>query len=120
MVAQEVRVLAGRSAQASKEIKALITASNNQVREGVEMVQKAGSALGGIVESVNRVAAMIEEMATASSEQASAIDEINSSVAQLDEMTQKNAALVEETSAAAQAMAGQSRDLKDLMAFFVT
>ncbi len=120
VVAQEVRVLAGRSAQASKEIKALITASNNQVREGVEMVQKAGSALGGIVESVNRVAAMIEEMATASSEQASAIDEINSSVAQLDEMTQKNAALVEETSAAAQAMAGQSRDLKDLMAFFVT
>ena len=120
VVAQEVRVLAQRSAQASKEIKTLINASDAQVRDGVEMVQKAGSALGGIVGSVNRVAAMIEEMSTASSEQASAIDEINSAVAQLDEMTQRNAALVEETTAAAQAMAGQSRDLKDLMAFFVT
>ena len=120
VVAQEVRVLAQRSAQASKEIKALITASDHQVRDGVEMVQKAGNALGGIVESVNRVANMIEEMATASSEQASAIDEINQAVAQLDEMTQKNAALVEETTAAAQAMAGQSRDLRDLMAFFIT
>ena len=120
VVAQEVRVLAQRSAQASKEIKTLITASDSQVRDGVEMVQKAGAALGGIVSSVNRVADMIEEMATASSEQASAIDEINSAVAQLDEMTQKNAALVEETTAASQAMAGQSRDLRDLMAFFIT
>ena len=120
VVAQEVRVLAQRSAQASKEIKTLITASDNQVRDGVEMVQKAGSALGGIVDSVNRVAAMIKEMAAASSEQASAIDEINLAVAHLDEMTQKNAALVEETTAASQAMAGQSRDLKDLMAFFAT
>ncbi|MEI6558089.1 MAG: methyl-accepting chemotaxis protein, partial [Rhodospirillaceae bacterium] len=102
VVAQEVRVLAQRSAQASKEIKLLITASDTQVHDGVEMVQKAGSALGGIVSGVNQVAAMIEEMATASAEQASAIDEINSAVAQLDEMTQKNAALVEETTAAAQ------------------
>ncbi len=120
VVAQEVRVLAQRSAQASKEIKTLITASDAQVRDGVEMVQKAGGALGGIVDSVNRVAQMIVEMAAASSEQATAIGEINSAVAMLDETTQKNAALVEETTAAAQSMAGQSRDLKDLMAFFIT
>ncbi len=119
VVAQEVRVLAQRSAQASKEIKTLITASDSQVRDGVEMVQKAGGALGGIVDSVNRVARMIEAMATSSSEQASAIGEINSAVAWLDETTQKNAALVEESAAAAQSMAGQSRDLQDLMAFFI-
>ena len=112
-------MLAQRSAQASKEIKTLITASDSQVRDGVEMVQKAGGALGGIVDSVNRVARMIEAMATSSSEQASAIGEINSAVAWLDETTQKNAALVEESAAAAQSMAGQSRDLQDLMAFFI-
>ena len=118
VVAQEVRVLAQRSAQASREIKALITASDTQVRDGVEMVKKAGDALGGIVEGVQKVAAVIAEMAAASGEQASALDEINAAVAGLDEMTQKNAALVEETTAAAQSMAGQAKDLKDLMAFF--
>ena len=120
VVAQEVRVLAQRSAQASKEIKTLILASDGEVRDGVEMVKKAGAALNGIAEGVNKVAAVIADIATASSEQATALDEINSAVAGLDEMTQKNAALVEETTAAAQSMAGQARDLKDLMAFFVT
>ena len=120
VVAQEVRVLAQRSAQASKEIKTLITASDNEVRDGAEMVRKAGEALNGIAENVNKVATVIAEMANASNEQASALDEINSAVAQLDEMTQKNAALVEETTAAAQSMAGQASDLKELMAFFVT
>ena len=120
VVAQEVRVLAQRSAQASKEIKQLITASDNEVRDGADMVRKAGEALGGIAENVNKVAEVIAEMANASNEQASALDEINSAVAQLDEMTQKNAALVEETTAAAQSMAGQAGDLKELMAFFVT
>ena len=120
VVAQEVRVLAQRSAQASKEIKALITASDSEVRDGAEMVRKAGEALGGIVDNVNKVAAVISEIANASHEQASALDEINSAVAGLDEMTQKNAALVEETTAAAQSMAGQAAELKELMAFFVT
>mgnify|MGYP001809643991 CR=1 FL=1 len=118
VVAQEVRNLAQRSAQASKEIKSLIMDSDSQVRGGVELVQKAGAALGGIVSSVHDVAALIGEMASASAEQASALDEINSAVAQMDEMTQKNAALVEETTAAAQAMAGQAGDLKTLIGFF--
>jgi methyl-accepting chemotaxis protein len=118
VVAQEVRTLAQRSAQASKEIKALILDSDGQVRGGVELVQKAGGALQGIVGDVREVATLISEMAAASGEQASALDEINSTVAQMDEMTQKNAALVEETTAAAQAMTGQAVDLKSLVGFF--
>ena len=118
VVAQEVRNLAQRSAQASKEIKSLILDSDSQVRDGVDLVKKAGDALGGIVSGVQQVAGLIAEMASASSEQASALDEINATVSQMDEMTQKNAALVEETTAAAQAMAGQAGDLKSLIGFF--
>ncbi|HEY0835107.1 MAG TPA: methyl-accepting chemotaxis protein, partial [Azospirillum sp.] len=118
VVAQEVRQLAQRSAQASKEIKSLIMDSDGQVRDGVELVGKAGAALEGIVSGVRDVAGLIAEMAAASGEQASALDEINATVAQMDEMTQKNAALVEETTAAAQAMAGQAADLKGLIGFF--
>ena len=118
VVAQEVRVLAQRSAQASKEIKTLITNSDNQVQAGVEQVKKAGDSLSGIAKGVQDVASLISEIAAASKEQTSALDEINSSVAAMDEMTQKNAALVEETTAAAQSMAGQSSDLEDQMAFF--
>ena len=118
VVAQEVRVLAQRSAQASKEIKTLILNSDGQVQNGVELVKKAGDALGGIAKAVQQVAGVIGEIAGASAEQANALDEINSAVATMDEMTQKNAALVEETSAAAQSMAGQASDLRQQMAFF--
>ncbi|MDQ2105014.1 methyl-accepting chemotaxis protein [Azospirillum isscasi] len=118
VVAQEVRNLAQRSAQASKEIKTLILNSDAQVKDGVELVRKAGDALEGIVSGVHQVAGLIAEMASASSEQAAALDEINATVSQMDEMTQKNAALVEETTAAAQAMAGQANDLKGLIGFF--
>jgi methyl-accepting chemotaxis protein len=118
VVAQEVRVLAHRSAQASKEIKTLILNSDNQVQSGVELVKKAGESLGGIAIGVQQVAALIGEMASASSEQATALDEINAAVSSMDEMTQKNAALVEETSAAANTMASQAADLRTLMAFF--
>jgi len=118
VVAQEVRQLAQRSAQASKEIKGLIMDSDAQVKDGVDLVKKAGGALDGIVSGVHQVAALIAEMASASAEQATALDEINSTVASMDEMTQKNAALVEETTAAAQAMSGQAGDLKGLIGFF--
>ena len=118
VVAQEVRVLAQRSAQASKEIKTLILDSDNQVQNGVEMVKKAGDSLAGIVGGVQQVATLISEMASAAAEQASALDEINSAVASMDEMTQKNAALVEETTAAAQSMSGQATDLRSLVSFF--
>ncbi|CAK0765971.1 methyl-accepting chemotaxis protein [Azospirillaceae bacterium] len=118
VVAQEVRVLAQRSAQASKEIKTLILASDSEVQSGVAMVKKTGDALNDIVASVQRVAVLIQEIASASKEQSSAVDEINNTVSHLDEMTQKNAALVEQTSAAAQAMAGQSHELQRQVAFF--
>ena len=118
VVAQEVRNLAQRSAQASKEIKGLILDSNDQVKDGVELVKKAGGALEGIVSGVQQVATLIAEMASASSEQASALDEINSTVAHMDEMTQKNAALVEETTAAAQSLANQATDLRHLVGYF--
>jgi methyl-accepting chemotaxis protein len=118
VVAQEVRVLAQRSAQASKEIKTLILNSDNQVQSGVDLVKKAGESLSGIATGVQQVAALIGEIAAASQEQASALDEINSAVATMDEMTQKNAALVEETTAAAQSMASQADDMSALVAFF--
>jgi len=118
VVAQEVRVLAQRSAQASKEIKTLILDSDQQVQSGVDLVKKAGESLSGIVSGVQQVAKLISEIAAASTEQASALDEINSAVASMDEMTQKNAALVEETTAAAQSMAGQAGDLAVLVSFF--
>jgi methyl-accepting chemotaxis protein len=118
VVAQEVRNLAQRSAEASKEIKALISDSNAQVREGAKLVGQAGSTLEAIVDSVKRVAAIIEEIAIGSQEQASGLDDVNQSVAEMDEMTQRNGALVEQTTASAQSMADQARGLADLVAFF--
>ncbi len=119
VVAQEVRQLAQRSAQASKEIKALINDSSGQVREGVDLVRSAGEALQEIVSGVTRVADLVSEIARATAEQANGIDEINTAVAQMDEMTQKNAALVEESTAAARSMETQADLLRDQMAFFV-
>ncbi len=118
VVAQEVRALAQRSANASKEIKALISESNSQVREGAKLVGEAGATLEAIVESVKRVAGIIEEIAIGSQEQASGLDDVNQSVAEMDEMTQRNGALVEETTASAQSMADQARGLADLVTFF--
>ncbi|WP_158044320.1 methyl-accepting chemotaxis protein [Skermanella pratensis] len=118
VVAQEVRTLAQRSAQASKEIKALIIDSNTQVRDGVDLVGAAGGALSDIVAGVSRVADLVAEIARATAEQANGLDEINGAVAQMDEMTQKNAALVEQSSAAARSMEGQAHDLGSLISFF--
>lgn len=118
VVAQEVRQLAQRSAQASKEIKALINASSGQVRDGVTLVKGAGDALSEIVGGVNRVASLVEEIARATAEQANGIEEINAAVAQMDEMTQKNAALVEESAAAAKSLEDQADMLHQEMAFF--
>ncbi|MFN4165533.1 MAG: methyl-accepting chemotaxis protein [Ferrovibrio sp.] len=118
VVAQEVRALAQRSADASKDIKALIQESNAQVRDGAKLVNEAGGSLSGIVDAVKRVAGIIEEISIASQEQASGLDEINDAVAQMDEMTQRNGALVEETTASAQSLADQARDLAASITFF--
>jgi methyl-accepting chemotaxis protein len=118
VVASEVRSLAGRSASASKDIKALINESSDQVKSGSELVNQAGETLKEIVKNVGDVANRISEIAAASSQQSTGIEEINSAVAQMDEMTQQNAALVEENTAAAQSLVEQANDLEELMRFF--
>ncbi|MBN8530481.1 MAG: HAMP domain-containing protein [Alphaproteobacteria bacterium] len=118
VVASEVRSLAGRSASASKEIKALINESASQVKTGAELVNRAGDTLKGIVSSVQQVAGIVSEIASASVEQATGIGEVSTAVSQMDEVTQQNAALVEENTAAAQAMVEQAKSLEELMRFF--
>ena len=118
VVASEVRSLAGRSASASKEIKALIMESSGQVKIGAELVNQAGGTLNDIVLSVKKVAEIIADIANASTEQSTGIDEINTAISQMDEMTQQNAALVEENTAAAQSLVQQAQALGQMMQFF--
>jgi len=118
VVAQEVRSLAQRSANASKDIKSLISQSNSQVKNGVTLVNQAGTQLGEIVASIKKVSDIVGEIASASAEQATGLDQVNTAVGSMDEMTQRNSALVEETSASAQALAGQARDLAEALSFF--
>ncbi|MGI9509421.1 MAG: methyl-accepting chemotaxis protein, partial [Geminicoccaceae bacterium] len=118
VVAQEVRQLAQRSAQAASDIKTLIQDSNNQVKDGVLLVNQAGEALGEIVGSIGKVTKIVREISNASQEQAAGVQEINSSITSMDEMTQQNSALVEESTAAARALSEQAGKLAELMAFF--
>ena len=118
VVAQEVRALAQRSADASREIKSLITESNAQVKTGASLVNQTGTSLTEIVTAIKKVSDIVAEIAAASREQATGLDQINTAVGSMDEMTQRNGALVEETSASAQALAGQAKELTRLVAFF--
>ena len=118
VVAQEVRQLAQRSAQAASDIKTLIQDSNSQVSKGVDLVHRAGEALGEIVGSIGKVAGLVREIASASQEQAAGVQEINGSINRMDEMTQQNSALVEESTAAARALSNQAGRLTKLMTFF--
>jgi methyl-accepting chemotaxis protein len=117
-VAQEVRGLAQRSANASKDIKALINESNAQVKTGAALVNQAGGSLTEIVAAVKKVTDIVAEIAAASREQATGLDQINTAVGQMDEMTQRNAALVEENTAVTQSMADQASRLAELVRFF--
>ena len=118
VVAQEVRALAQRSANASKDIKALITESNAQVKTGASLVNQTGASLTEIVTAIKEVSDVVAEIAAASREQATGLDQGNTGVGSMDEMTQRNGALVEQTSASAQALADQGRQLADLVSFF--
>jgi methyl-accepting chemotaxis protein len=120
VVASEVRSLAGRSAEAAKEIKSLITTSVERVEQGTELVAKAGESMARIVSSVKRVQDIIGDMTAASAEQADGIAQINAAVSSLDQMTQQNAALVEESAAAASSMKDQAQRLAQVMAAFRT
>ncbi len=118
VVASEVRSLAQRSAQAAKDIKDLITNSNNQVQTGVELVNQAGAALAEIVESIKDVASIVADIATASTEQATGLEQINKALSQMDEVTQQNSALVEENAATAKTLEDQAATMDERMAFF--
>jgi methyl-accepting chemotaxis protein len=108
VVASEVRNLAQRSSQAAKDIAQLITNSNSQVQEGVDLVNQSGGTLGGIVQSIKDVTAIVSEIASASSEQSSSISQINKALAQIDEITQQNSALVEQSAATAKMLQTQA------------
>ncbi len=118
VVAGEVRNLAQRSAEAAREIKALIGASVDRVESGSKLVRAAGSTMTEIVESVARVSTIIGEITMAAAQQSRGIGEVNGDVSQLDEMTQRNAALVEEAAAAAASMEQQSEGLESAVATF--
>ncbi|MEM5389620.1 methyl-accepting chemotaxis protein [Paraburkholderia phymatum] len=118
VVAGEVRTLAQRSAQAAKEIKQLITDSVGKVEAGTEQVTKAGATMREIVDSVQRVSQIIVEISVAANEQSDGVGQVNRAVAQLDEVTQQNAALVEQSSAAADFLREQSSNLAGVVGEF--
>ncbi len=118
VVASEVRNLAQRSAEAAKEIKLLIINSVEKVETGTRLVDEAGSTMGDIVAQVKRVSDMINEISAATAEQTTGIGQINDAVMQLDQVTQQNAALVEESAAAADSLNQQASQLVQAVAVF--
>jgi len=118
VVASEVRSLAQRSAAAAKEIKVLINLSVESVESGSRQVEQAGKTMSEIVSSVQQVTTLIGEITVASTEQRDGISQVNQAVVQLDQMTQQNAALVEESAAAALAMRDQAQRLSEVVAQF--
>jgi len=118
VVASEVRTLAQRSSQAAKDIKDLITNSSGQVQQGVELVNKAGSALGEIVGAIKEVADLVSDIAGASIEQATGVEQVNKALAQMDEVTQQNSSLVEENAATAKTLEHQAKAMDDRVAYF--
>ena len=118
VVASEVRSLAHRSAEAAKEIKTLIQRSVESVESGSQQVTEAGSAMQDIVMGVQRVGDLIAEISAAASEQQQGISQVNQAVGNLDQMTQQNAALVEESAAAASALSEQARKLGEVVSLF--
>jgi len=118
VVAQEVRELAGRSANAAKEIKELIAASGVEVRSGVSLVGETGEAITRIIARIEEISEHVGAMATASREQATGLAEVNTAVNQMDQMTQQNAAMVEETNASSHTLAQEAAALTALVAKF--
>jgi methyl-accepting chemotaxis protein len=118
VVASDVRSLAGRSADAAREIKGLIGASVGKVMDGSRLVADAGKTMTEIVSSVQRVSDIIGQITAASAEQSDGIGQINGSVTQLDQMTQQNAALVEQSAAAAESLKDQAIKLSEVIATF--
>lgn len=120
VVAQEVRALAQRSADAAKEIKQLIAGSTSQVAKGVKLVGETGQALNGIVGQVSQIDDLIAGIAASSQEQASGLHQVNAAVNQMDQVTQQNAAMVEQTTAAAAGLKQEAIGLTGMVSRFRT
>jgi methyl-accepting chemotaxis protein len=120
VVAGEVRSLAQRSAEAAREIKDLISTSVQRVEQGSAQVDRAGAKMGEIVQSIQRVTDIVGEISSASQEQASGIGQVRDAVTDMDRTTQQNAALVEESAAAAESLKSQAQGLVQAMAAFRT
>ncbi|MBB3445600.1 methyl-accepting chemotaxis protein [Rhizobium sp. BK379] len=120
VVAQEVRELAQRSANAAREIKELISTSSTQVKTGVELVGESGVSLEQIVEQVTAMNATVAEIAAAAREQATSLREVSAAGDQMDKVTQQNAAMVEQTTAAAQSLTQETENLAELLYRFRT
>ena len=118
VVASEVRSLAGRSAEAAKEIKNLINASVDRVEHGTSLVDKAGQTMSEVVSSIRRVTDIMGEISASSGEQASGVEQVGEAVVQMDQVTQQNAALVEEMAAAASSLKSQAHELVESVAIF--
>ncbi len=118
VVASEVRSLAQRSSEAAKNITDLIAKSSDRVQEGVGLVNRAGTALSEIVDSIKQVADIVSGIATASAEQSTGLEQINRALTEMDEVTQRNSALVEENSATAKTLEQQSHDMQERIASF--
>jgi methyl-accepting chemotaxis protein len=118
VVAGEVRSLAQRSAEAAKEIKSLIGTSVDRVAVGTALVSEAGQTIGEIVSNADRISSFIGDITVAAQEQSGGIGQVNSAVGRLDEMTQQNAALVEESAAAAESLREQAQRLSELVQVF--
>jgi methyl-accepting chemotaxis protein len=120
VVASEVRALAGKSADAAKDIKNLIEDSVQRIEAGTQLADKSGDMLNSITASIEQVADKIEAIANASNEQSTGINQVHKSMADIDKVTQENAALVEETTAAAESLSSEANTLRNNMAFFNT
>jgi methyl-accepting chemotaxis protein-1 (serine sensor receptor) len=118
VVATEVRSLAGRSAEAAKEIKRLINASVERVEQGTAQVDQAGNTMSEVVRGIKRVTDLMGEISAASSEQSAGVSQVGEAVMQMDQVTQQNAALVEEMAAAASSLKSQATELVDTVAVF--
>jgi methyl-accepting chemotaxis protein len=118
VVASEVRSLAGRCAEAAKEIKSLISASVERVDHGTTLVNEAGTTMAEVVCSIRRVTDIMGEISAASNEQASGVSQVGEAVTQMDQVTQQNAALVEQMAAAASSLKSQAQDLVQVVATF--
>ena len=118
VVASEVRLLAQRSAEAARDIKALIAESSGHVGKGVQLVQRTGASLDAITESIVDLAAKVGEITSATREQSSGVEEISAAVMRMDELTQQNAALAEGSARSARTLETHAQRLADLVAFF--